>query len=208
MRSSASVSALVFVAFLAFLAGCSSAGTLPSGGPNGGDAYDASPGDAQFPWLGSGTGSSGVTTGASSGITTVASSGVTTVATTGVATTGLSTTGVVGTSAVTSTTATSSSSASSAPTWTILFNTYLTDASATIGSCDGGSCHYHSECDTAAACYSWIGSPSAQQQYGPLSNGGGLFTWDMGYMPKGGPTSEPQAEADFAAWIAAGSLGP
>jgi hypothetical protein len=38
-----------------------------------------------------------------------------------------------------------------------------------------------------------------------LSNGGSLFSWDEGFMPPDGPTSEPQAEADFAAWIAAGS---
>jgi hypothetical protein len=98
----------------------------------------------------------------------------------------------------------SSSSAPSGKTWTYLFTTYLTDATATIGSCDG-SCHYHSECDTASDCYSWIGAPSSQARWGALSNGGGLFSWDMGYMPRGGPTSEPQAEADFASWIAAGS---
>ncbi len=37
-------------------------------------------------------------------------------------------------------------------------------------------------------------------------NDNGLFTWTPnGFMPKGGPTSEPQAVTDFAAWTAAGS---
>ncbi len=186
MRSRASVVAL-------FVVGCSSADTLPSGGPYGGGAYDASPASA-----GSTFSLPPFSTGSSSGAT-VTSQAMTGTATTGVATTGVTTTGMA-------TTGMATTGGGSAPTWTYLFDTYLTDATATIGSCDGGTCHYHSECSTPAACYTWIGSTSAQSYYGALSNGGDLFSWDGGYMPKGGPTSEPQAEADFAAWMAAGSM--
>jgi hypothetical protein len=86
-------------------------------------------------------------------------------------------------------------------TWTYLYNTYL-KAGNTIGDCDG-SCHRHSQCDSPSDCYQWIGRDS-------LTAGGGynaLFTWDGGFMPQGGPSqgSEPQADKDFAAWVAAGS---
>jgi hypothetical protein len=86
------------------------------------------------------------------------------------------------------------------PTWTFLYDTYLA-AGSTPGDCNG-SCHYHQECSGPGACYAWIGSG----QKGALSDGGGLFTWDDGYMPTGGPTSDERAERDFAAWVAAGSL--
>jgi hypothetical protein len=72
----------------------------------------------------------------------------------------------------------------------------------TIGDCDSSSCHRHTECSSPSACYSWIGTGT----YGALANNGGLLSWDNGYMPATGPSSDPQAEADFAAWIAAGSL--
>jgi len=92
-----------------------------------------------------------------------------------------------------------SGTSSGAPTWTDLYTKYL--AVGTIGNCDG-SCHHHSQCSSASSCYSWIGTGN----HGAVANGGGLFSWDSGYMPTNGPTSEPQAESDFAAWVAAGSL--
>ena len=95
----------------------------------------------------------------------------------------------------------SHTSSASGPTWSYLYDTYLSSLTTTIGDCDG-SCHHHSECSSAAACYAWIGTGV----YGKLSNGGDLFSWDSGYMPTNGPASDPQAEADFAAWIAAGSM--
>jgi hypothetical protein len=74
-----------------------------------------------------------------------------------------------------------------------------------VGDCDG-SCHHHSECSSPLDCYNWIG----QGQQGNLSGGGSnaLFTWEGGggWMPEDGPASDPQAEADFAAWVAAGSI--
>ena len=101
------------------------------------------------------------------------------------------------------------SGSGSAPTWTQLFNNYL--AAGTIGNCGAASpCHQvdgnlGGNCGTAGDCWTWIGL----QGQGGLADcqGGGLFSWDVhGYMPQNGPTSEPQAEADFTAWIAAGSL--
>jgi hypothetical protein len=192
----------MFLSLALIGAGCSSADTLPSGGPYGGAAGDAgltgatdaggsvvfNPGDTGV--TGSSSASGVVIVGSSSG------SGATTTSSSGAAST--ATSGFGSTVATSSASATSSSAA--APTWTYLYDTYLSDASATVGDCDG-SCHYHGECSSAPACFTWIGTG----KYGALSNGGGLFTWDQGYMPKNGPTSEPEAETDFAAWIAAGS---
>ncbi len=89
----------------------------------------------------------------------------------------------------------SASGSASVPTWTYLYSTYL--AVGTAGDCNG-SCHHHSECSSPSACYSWIGSRQ-------LSGGGGLLSWDEGYMPPGGPSSDPQAETAFTAWTAAGA---
>ncbi len=95
------------------------------------------------------------------------------------------------TSGSTTTTASSTStSTSSAPTWTYLYTTYLAEGS-TIGDCDG-SCHHHSECSSASACFNWIGNDIQR------------LSWEGGNMPPGGPSSDAQAEADFAAWQAAG----
>lgn len=87
------------------------------------------------------------------------------------------------------------------PTWTYLFNTYL--AAATPGNCAAchGAGYYYGSCDDPVDCYELIGNG----QYGGLSTGGGFFSWDLGGMPPSGPTSLPQADIDFAAWIAAGS---
>jgi hypothetical protein len=93
------------------------------------------------------------------------------------------------------------------PTWTYLFNSYL--AAGTIGDCADSNCHgvggaEDSNCDSPGDCWSFIGQPGF---YG-LSAGGDLFSWDDGTMPAAtsDPGSEPQADADFAAWVAAGSL--
>jgi len=89
------------------------------------------------------------------------------------------------------------------PTWTYLFNTYL--AAGTPGNC--AACHYvgyygySGGCDDPVDCYDFIGNGL----WGGLSAGGGLFSWDEGDMPSGGPTSLPQADIDFGAWIAVGS---
>ena len=105
--------------------------------------------------------------------------------------------------------AASGSGSGSAPTWTQLYTDYL--AAGTIGNCGAASpCHavdgnLGGNCGSAGDCWTWIGL----QGQGGLADcqGGGLFSWDTnGYMPAKGPTSEPQAEADFTAWIAAGSL--
>jgi hypothetical protein len=69
------------------------------------------------------------------------------------------------------------------------------------------SCHYHTECDNKDDCYAFIGTAQDQSDYGALSGTGyTLFSWNGGSMPQGGPVSEPQASADFAAWQAAGGL--
>jgi len=201
MRST--VTRLLFVVVFGAV-GCSSADTLPSGGPYGGSVVDAAaggdtdagPGLIQFTTKnGSGTG-----TGLGSATGTTSPTGQTT---SGPASTTQQSSEMSSSMATTMTTP-SSSSAVATPTWTDLYNTYLSSATATIGDCDG-SCHHHSECSSPSACYTWIGSPSAQKNYGALSNGGGLLSWDNGYMPTTGPSSDPTAEAAFAAWIAAGS---
>jgi hypothetical protein len=155
------------------LVSCSSASTLPSGGPFGGNAGDA-----------------GVTIGTEGRVDSGATSSG-----------GL----VFVVDAASASASASSTRSGPPPTWTYLYDTYLTTATSTIGSCDSLTCHAHTQCSTAAACYTWIGT-GAQ---GNLSGGGGnaLFTWEggAGYMPEDGPLSDPQAEADFAAWVAAGS---
>jgi len=204
MRTIASVIALVMVV------GCGG-GVLPVDGP-----FDPDAGHAFDTGLGSGTGtgvSTGIifTTGTTTGLTTTATTGVTTTTTgnTTTTTTGNTTTTTTGTTATTtsttattettttSTTTTSSSSSSSGgtPTWTELYTDYL--AVGTIGNCDG-SCHHHSQCSSPSSCYSWIGNKQ-------LSGGGGLLSWDNGYMPPSGPSSNTAAEDAFTAWTAAGS---
>ncbi len=185
-----------YVGVALVLVGCSSAATLPSGGPYGGAAGDAGVSVGGQVDAGSGIvfDPGGGASSSSGGIIIIGSSS-------GTGATVTSGSSIVTTSASSATMgATSSSGSTNAPTWTDLYNTYLSDATTTIGDCDG-SCHYHTECSSASACYSWIGTG----KYGALSNGGGLFTWDQGYMPKDGPTSDATAEAAFAAWIAAGS---
>ncbi len=63
----------------------------------------------------------------------------------------------------------SGSSSGAAPTWTDLYTTYL--AVGTVGDCDSSSCHKHTECSSAADCFSWLSSKT-------LSGSGGIFTWD------------------------------
>ena len=89
------------------------------------------------------------------------------------------------------------------PTWSGLWTDYL--ASGTVGDCARSGCHSGgNECASASACYSWLNND--QYVSGGINNNG-LFTWTSGgFMPKNGPSSEPQAVSDFAAWTAAGSL--
>lgn len=208
--------ASVFV--LSTLVGCSSAGDLPFGGPYGGtvagqdaavapaDAgivfVQASPGTGTGTGAGfqPGTGSSGTGTGTATGTGNTGTGTGSTGTGAGTANSGTGTgTGNTGTGAGTGSTGTGTGTGSSgASTWTELYTNYL--AVGTIGNCDG-SCHRHSQCSSPSSCYSWIGSGNR----GALSGGGGLLSWDQGYMPTNGPTSEPQAEADFTAWAAAGS---
>jgi len=150
---------------------------------------------------GTGTGTGNTGTGAGTGNTGTGTGAGNTGTGTGTGNTGTGTgnTGNTGTGAGTGSTGTGTGTGSSgAPTWTELYTNYL--AVGTIGNCDG-SCHRHSQCSSPSSCYSWIGSGNR----GALSGGGGLLSWDQGYMPTNGPTSEPQAEADFTAWAAAGS---
>jgi hypothetical protein len=188
------------------LVGCSSAGDLPLGGPFGALAAGSSGGVFLLPG-GSGSGGGG-TSAIASTITSGSGATSSTTATTSASGPGASS-GTAGSSSTQATagsgTGTSSSAASasssSAPTWTDLYNAYL--AVGTVGGCDSSSCHRHTECSSPSACWSWIGTG----QQGGLTRGSAkpLFSWDNGDMPTNGPTSDPQADAAFAAWIAAGS---
>jgi hypothetical protein len=72
----------------------------------------------------------------------------------------------------------------------------------TVGQCAKGGCH--SECSAASGCYTWL---NGRGYIAGGINNNGLFTWTSGgFMPKNGPSSNPQAVTDFAAWTAAGSL--
>ncbi len=208
-----------FAWLLVLFVGCAtSAGDLPLNGPYS----DAGPvdtgagtplGDSGLPVFvnGSSTGSTiatGVTTGATTattGVATTASSGMTVVSSvdTSMMTTATS---VASTTMTHSTSMASTSNSVGAPTWVYLYNTYLSASGSTIGTCDGGSCHYHSECSDPLDCYNWLVVPG---DYTFTADGSyPIFSWDGGHMPKEGPSkgSEPQADADFAAWVAAGSL--
>jgi hypothetical protein len=74
-----------------------------------------------------------------------------------------------------------------------------------VGGCARSGCHgTSSECANASGCYSWL---SKDGYIAGGINNNELFTWTAnGFMPKNGPSSEPQAVTDFAAWTAAGSL--
>jgi hypothetical protein len=198
----------------ALFAGCASnSGDAPLAGPY----TDASLPDVAVGGADGGapifiTGSSGTGQGSSTGFTSVSvvssTSGVAPSSGTGTSTgTGSSTATMTGgsSSIATTTTHTASSSMSHAPvpTWVYLYNTYLAETG-TLGTCDGGSCHHHSECDNPLDCYDWIVAPGKYTFTAGSDNP--IFTWDDGFMPKDGPTSEPQADADFGAWVAAGSL--
>lgn len=189
----------------ALVASCSSASDVPLGGPYGGTATAAPPTDAgndtgpttiigSGPGVGTGTGSgNGTGTGTGTGIEIGTGTGTGTGIGIGTGTgfgTGTGKGAGTGTGTGTGT--------GGAPTWTYLYDTYLAETG-TPGSCDG-SCHHHSQCGSASACYSWIGTGYN------LGTGGNLFSWDsQGWMPTHGPSSEPQADTDFDAWIAAGS---
>ena len=87
-----------------------------------------------------------------------------------------------------------------APTWTTLWTTYL--ASGTLGGCAKAGCHAAGQCDTPSDCWTFLNS--YEYIAGGINNNF-LFSWTGGFMPAGGPTSEPKAFCDFAAWTAAGS---
>ena len=75
-------------------------------------------------------------------------------------------------------------------------------APGTVGNCSKSSCH--SQCSTASGCYTWL---DGRGYISGGINNNGLFTWTpTGFMPPSGPTSDPKAVSDFAAWTAAGSL--
>jgi hypothetical protein len=109
----------------------------------------------------------------------------------------------------TTTTSTSMMSGPAAPTWTELWTKYLQVPKT---GCVNNGCHTHdasmapgANCSTAKSCFLWIGSAGGSQ----VSASGGIFVWDAGgFMPKAScdpPTTDPQADTDFAAWIAAGA---
>jgi mono/diheme cytochrome c family protein len=83
--------------------------------------------------------------------------------------------------------------ASTGPTWTEFFNTYL--ALGTVGKC--GSCH--GQADNPSDTFNYL-----QGYYAPASFAS-AFIWSGGNMPLNGPTSNPQAVAALAAWVAAGA---
>ena len=179
----------------AIAGGCGSATDVPLGGPYGGTASVPGPSDS-----GSDAGGGVViitSTTTTIGVTTVGTTtGVTTTTTTTTAGMTTQTTSETTTTTTTTTTSSSTTSSGTAPTWTYLYTTYLA-AGSTPGTCDS---HHHSECSSPSACFSWIGTGYN------LSTGGNLFSWDSGgWMPTNGPSSEPQADTDFAAWVAAGS---
>lgn len=205
---------LTLVAVTLFSVGCSSAGDLPLGGPYGGlmnpdaSASDTDSGIVFTVGSGSGTSSSSgtiIVVGSSSSTTSTIGTTSTSTTSTNESSTGESSTTTssshatsTSTSTSTSSSTASSSSTSSAPTWTELYTGYL--AVGTPGDCDG-SCHHHSQCSSASACYSWIGGGKYD-----LSSNGDLLCWDSnGFMPTNCPSSVGNAVADFAAWIAAGS---
>lgn len=90
-----------------------------------------------------------------------------------------------------------------APTWSTLYDRYLSVPST---GCVNNGCHHHdSSCPNASGCWAWLNA-----QPGGISvmvgGTGQLFTWDSdGWMPPNGPSTDPQAEADFAAWVVAGA---
>jgi hypothetical protein len=77
-------------------------------------------------------------------------------------------------------------------------------ATGTVGGCAKSGCHGSSnQRASASACFTWLDGD------GFIAGGindNGLFIWTQdGFMPQNGPTSEPQAVSDYAAWTAAGS---
>jgi hypothetical protein len=73
-----------------------------------------------------------------------------------------------------------------------------------VGGCAQSGCHSSSkDCGSASGCFTWL---NKQGYISGGINNDQLFTWTSGgFMPKDGPSSEPQAVTDFAAWTAAGS---
>jgi hypothetical protein len=86
------------------------------------------------------------------------------------------------------------------PTWDDIFKNYV--ASGTPGGC--GGCHGQS---TASGAYTWL------KEIGQIDGKASAmvtkdsdFSWFGGFMPPGGPTSEPDAVRDMKAWVAAGAV--
>ncbi len=182
-------------------------GSGGSSGDNGGSSSGSSSGSTNASSSG---GSDGSSSGSSSGSTSGSSSGSSGGSSSSSGSSSGSTSGSSsgssggsssssGSSGGSSSSSGSSSGGTGAPTWTQLTANYL--AAGTAGDCAKGGCH--SECSTAPKCYQFISENGYLQ--GGINNSG-LFTWTSGgFMPKHGPSSEPQAVTDFAAWTAAGA---
>jgi len=159
------------------LTACSSASTPPLGGPFGGVAANQAPAGTANP---ADSGSFGSTSGASP-----------------------SDSGAAEDAGSASAPSPLLPDGAPSPTWTELWTEYMNVG--TVGGCAKVACHSGAaECGGASDCYNWLNSLG---YIGGGINNNDLFTWTPdGFMPQGGPTSDPSVLADFAAWTAAGSL--
>jgi polyvinyl alcohol dehydrogenase (cytochrome) len=87
-------------------------------------------------------------------------------------------------------------------TWSSIYNSYF--ATGTVGHC--ANCH--NAATTASGLYTFLESRGQiAGTASPLAiRGASRLTWFGGTMPPGGPLSLPEAEADIAAWVAAGAI--
>jgi hypothetical protein len=75
----------------------------------------------------------------------------------------------------------------------------------TVGDCADSGCH--GQMGSASGAYSWLSnkgyiSGTSSALVDPNQS---CLTWFGGSMPRGGPSSEPQAVTDMKAWAAAGA---
>jgi hypothetical protein len=89
-----------------------------------------------------------------------------------------------------------------APTWSSIFASYF--ASGTVGNCS--SCHGGTS--TASGLYTWLkGKGQINGTTSALADPSqSVLSWLGGNMPPSGPSSDPAAESDIKAWVAAGAL--